>query len=175
MYGMVDKIAIMNRARLDKRRKRDELVKKEAKFLFKRYKNDPLFLAGIVLYWAEGTRLSGHYRKYQLAFTNSDPNLTGFYCSFLRRYFPNINIDDWRAGLFLYPDIQANKAVSYWSDILGIPPKQFIKSQVLNSKNGQTKKLVFGTCCIYVNSKDACLTMQEWINFVGRNAGVIQR
>jgi len=156
----------MNRARLRKRRDRDISVKKEAIGLFKKYRNEPLFFPGIALYWAEGTRLTKKYRKYQLALTNSDPSLINFYCEFLKKYFKNIPRENWRAELYLYPDINPEEAISYWSHILGISQRQFIKPQILPSKNGQYKKLEFGTCCIYINSKDACITMQVWIELL---------
>lgn len=166
---IIDRIHIMNRARLQKRIDRDNLVKKEATELFEKYKNDPIFLSGIVLYWAEGTRLNKNYRKYQLAFTNADSNLISFYCNFLQKYFKDIIKKDWRVGLFLYPDIKTEKAVSYWSGVLNIPQSQFIKSQILENKGAQNRKLKFGTCCLYVNSKDACLTMQMWIEAISNN------
>ena len=137
--------------------------------LFGKYKYLPLFLAGIILYWAEGTRLNKKYRKYQLALTNSDSKLISFYCKFLKAYFKDIAIKDWRAELFLYPDIKPREAVSYWSRVLRIPSRQFIKSQILSSNNAQDKKLKFGTCCVYINSKDACLTMQTWIESVSKD------
>ena len=172
---MIDKIQVMNRARLEKRIAKDISVKNEAAELFEKYKNDPLFLSGIVLYCAEGTRLNENSRKYQLTFTNSDFNLVSFYCNFLQRYFESIDKKDWRVGLFLYPDIKPREAISYWSGVVGVPDKQFIKSQILESKGTQNRKLRFGTCCVYVNSKDACLTMQGWIKGVSNNAAVIQR
>ncbi len=166
---MMDKVAIMNRARLQKRRDRDTLVRNEAMESFEKHKDDPLFLSGVVLYWAEGTRLNKNSRKYQLAFTNSDSNLVSFYCNFLQRYFKDIGKKDWRIGLFLYPDIKLKEAVSYWSGVVNIPQSQFIKSQILESKCSSIRKLKFGTCCLYVSSKDACLTMQMWIEAISNN------
>lgn len=87
---MLNQVAIMNRARLEKRRARDISIRKEAITLFEKYKDDPLFISGVTLYWTEGTRLNKNYRKYQLAFTNSDSALTSFYCTFLRKYFKDI-------------------------------------------------------------------------------------
>ncbi len=169
-----EKVYLMNCARLKKRKLRDEFVKGKAEEEFKKYKNNSLFLSGVALYWAEGTRLNNRYRKYQLALTNSDEHLLSFYCRFLKKYFQN-SIQDWRGELFLYPDINQARAVSHWSEVLGIPDTQFIKSQILESKNTGTKKLEFGTCRVYLNSKDACLTMQTWINSIHNNAAVIQR
>lgn len=170
-----DKISIMNQARIKKRRDRDLKVRREAVDFFENHKDESLFLSGVALYWAEGTRLSNKYRKYQLAFTNSEGVIIGFYCKFLEKYFSDFTKRDWRAELFLYPDIEIQKAVSYWSDILKIPAIQFIKPQILNGNGLQNGKLRFGTCCIYINSKDACLKMQEWINSIGNFAAVIQR
>jgi len=163
---MIDHISLMNRARLQKRQARDVSVTKDALELFEKCKDDPLFLSGVVLYWAEGTRLNKNYRKYQLAFTNSDSNLVRFYCKFLKRYFKNIDTKDWRVGLFLYPDIKPEEAIYYWASILDVSSKQFIKSQILSGNIKHNKKLEFGTCCLYVNSKDACLTMQAWIDAI---------
>jgi hypothetical protein len=145
---MNKQISIMNKARLQKRTAGDSLVKKEAVELFEKYKNDPLFLSGIVLYWAEGTRLNKNYRKYQLAFTSSDSNLLIYYCKFLEKFFKNVEISDWRPGLYLYPDIKPKQTLSYWSRILKIPTKQFIKPQILSGNNSVRKKLRFGTCCV---------------------------
>jgi len=164
---MIDKIQVMNRARLKKRAIRDNLVKKEAARLFEKYKDNPLFLSGVVLYWAEGTRPSKNYRKYQLAFTNSDPKLAGFYCKFLDQYFNNFDKRDWRAGLYLYPDIDQDWARTYWSKIIGIEEGQFIKPQILRGKDWNTNKLRYGICCVYISSKDACLTMETWIKAIG--------
>jgi hypothetical protein len=166
---MIDKVSIMNRARLEKRRIRDSEVIKTAALLFDKYKNESLFMSGVALYWAEGTRLNNRYRKYQLALTNSDSSLLYFYCKFLQRYFEDIEIKDWRVGLYLYPDINPKEAVSYWSRSLNIPKGQFIKPQILNSKGKQGRKLKFGVSCVYINSKDACLTMQTWIEAVSSN------
>jgi hypothetical protein len=160
---MLKQIAIMNRARLQKGRDREKSVKEAALEVFEKHRNDALFLSGAALYWGEGERFNNNGRKFQLAFTNSDPSLLKFYCKFLHACFRDIfTINDWRVGLFLYPDIDAKKTISYWSSVLSVPQAQFIKSQVLNGNHIQKKRLKFGTCCVYVNSKDACLTMNSW-------------
>ncbi len=171
---MKEQVAIMNQARLQKRKDRDIFFRNLAVELYEKHKNEPLFISGIVLYWAEGTRLKKNYRKYQLAFTNSDSSLIRFYCNFLEKYFKFIDRKAWRAELFLYPDIKLEQAISFWSETLGIPSMQFIKSQILKSRSKQ-RKLTFGTCCVYVNSKDACIIMQTWIDCCSFDAAVIQR
>ncbi|UCD54828.1 MAG: hypothetical protein JSV93_04725 [Candidatus Omnitrophota bacterium] len=160
---MIDKVAIMNEAREKHRLEHEAIVRKQAKTSFEQYKNDPLFVAGIMLYWAEGT-YPIKYRKYQLALTNSDPKLLEVYCNFLRKYFNNIELD-LRIALYTYQDINESGAKLFWSNQLKIPLTQFIKTQVLPSRSVLTKtKLPYGTCCVYLNSKDYCNTMQIWID-----------
>ena len=163
---MIDKVAIMNKAREQYRLEHEAEVEKQAKVSFEQYKNDPLFVAGVMLYWAEGTRLPTGYKKYQLAFTNSEPNILEVYCNFLRRYFSNIELV-LRVALFIYEDIDESDAKSFWSKRLKIPLGQFIKTQVLPSRSMLTKtKLRYGTCCVYINSKDYCCTMEMWIDML---------
>ncbi len=153
----------MNKARAKYRIEHDIEIKEQAEKSFEQYKNDPLFVAGIMLYWAEGTRLA-KYRKYQLALTNSEPELMEVYCNFLRRYFGNIE-SMLRAALYIYQDINECDAKLFWSTCLKIPLNQFIKTQVLPSRSILTKtKLRYGICCVYLNSKDYSCTMQVWID-----------
>ncbi|MEW6008681.1 MAG: hypothetical protein AB1629_03515 [Candidatus Omnitrophota bacterium] len=161
----MDKVAIMNEARANYRFEREAKNTEEAKLSFEKYKNDPLFVAGVMLYWAEGTRLA-KYRKYQLTITNSDPELLEIYCNFVRRYFTDVD-SVFRAALYIYKDIDESKAKFFWSSRLKIPLNQFIKTQILPSRSLLTKtKLTYGTCCVYINSKDYLFTMQVWIESV---------
>jgi len=160
---MINKVTIMNEARRKYRLEHEEEVCKKAEDEFEQFKHDPLFIAGIMLYWAEGTQLP-KYRKYQLALTNSTPELLEVYCKFLRKYFDNIETG-LRAALFIYQDISEIEAKQFWSDKLNIPKEQFIKTQILPSRSRLTEtKLPYGTCCVYLNSKDYCLTVHLWIN-----------
>lgn len=163
--GMTDKIAVMNEARAKRRLRHDTEIKNQAKILFEQHKDDTLFVAGIMLYWAEGTRLpkNSNNRKYQLALTNSDPELLEVYCSFLRRYFKDVELA-MRAALYIYKDINEANVKSFWSTRLGIPLSQFIKTQVLPSRSAQRAKLPYGICCVYLNSKDYCHMMELWID-----------
>jgi len=163
MIKMIDKVTIMNEARAKYRLEHEAEIKERAKISFEQYKNDPLFVAGVMLYWGEGTRLP-EYKKYKLALTNSTPDLLKVYCIFLRRYFTNIE-SVLRVALFIYQDIDESDTKLFWSDRLKIPLNQFIKTQVLPSRSILTKtKLPYGTCCVYLNSKDYCYTMQVWID-----------
>jgi len=160
----MNKIAVMNEARKKYQLVHETTHLEKTRVLFKKYKNEPLFIAGIMLYWAEGTRLPTKYRKYQLTLINSNPALLETYCNFLRRYFDGIETA-LRAGLFIYEDIEEQNAKLFWSNYLRIPLGQFIKTQILPSRSVlTTTKLPYGTCSVYLNGKDYCVTVQSWID-----------
>ncbi len=159
---MTDKIAIMNRARKKYRLEHETRVREQAIASFEQYRNDPLFVAGIMLYWAEGKTTDRE--PYNLELSNSDPNLLKLYYGFLRRYF-NINNSLLKVRLFLYPDLDEEKIKSFWSNLLDIPLNQFIKSYIANSRSSVTKnKLSYGTCSIYIANKDLRIIMGIWID-----------
>ena len=158
----LNKVAIMNKARENYRIAHDIGVKDQAEMSYEQYKDDPLFVAGVMLYWAEGTRLPS-YKKYQLSLANSDPELLKVYCNFLRNFFGDVETS-LRVALYIYQDIDESEAKLFWSTQLKIPLNQFIKTQVLPSRSVLTKtKLPYGTCSVYISSKDFCWTMQIWI------------
>jgi len=77
----MDKIALMNKARAKYREEHETQFKKRAEMLFEKHKKEPLFIAGVMLYWAEGkTALS---ETCNLELNNSDPALLETYCNFL--------------------------------------------------------------------------------------------
>jgi len=157
----MDKIALMNEAREEKRLQRNAEVKRKAEIHFQHYKTEPLFIAGIMLYWAEGK--TTERAPCTLELNNSDPKLLEIYCHFLRNYL-KISQLQLRARLFLYPDLNEDKIKIFWSELLDIPLSQFIKSYISESRSSVTKsKLQYGTCSVYINSKDLRITIAVWI------------
>jgi len=158
----MDKVAIMNAAREKYRLQHLNDVRKKAKEDFERFKDEALFTAGIMLYYGEGRKITA--KSNELGLTNAEPSLLQIYCNFVRRYF-EVNEKKIHARVFLYPDLDVKKVHSFWSQVLNIPLKQFIKHTLLESRsNLTTNKLPYGTCCVYVSSRDMCDTMQVWIN-----------
>ena len=161
MIKTIDKVTIMNSAREHYRLEHEAELKKQAQILFDKYKNDPLFIAGIMLYWAEGK--TTQKETCQLELNNSDPNLLKLYCLFLRKYL-NITESMFRVRLFLYPDLNEVIVKLFWAKALNVPLNQFIKSYIRNSHSSVTKnKLTYGTCSLYITKKDLRLTMATWI------------
>ena len=112
--------------------------------------DDPLFVAGCMLYWAEGAR-----HRNSLKFTNSDPEMIRFFVRFLRERF---DIDDSAfsvtCNLFADHLERQEEIEQFWLDLTGLPTSCLRKSSVnVYSKYSQKKrrnKLPYGTCRIGV-------------------------
>lgn len=112
---------------------------------------DPGFVAGCMLYWAEGSK-----KRNQLQFANSDPVMARFFVDFLKKYF-NLRGDEIRITCHLYADHleQQVDIKEHWLDELGLPRESLRKSVVnVYSKYSQRKRvgnLPYGTCRVVVS------------------------
>lgn len=109
-----------------------------------------LLIAGLMLYWGEGTK-SG---TSALILANTDPNMVRFFIHWMNQSL-NIAKNKLRIRLHLYKDMDIKKELAYWSQELKIPSSQFSPSYIkktsskrINHKGG----FGHGTCNIGLNS-----------------------
>ena len=101
-------------------------------------------LLGAAIYWAEGTK------KGTTRVTNSDPALILFMVYWLKRVF-GIETSSIRAWLNMYSQQDEKDLIAFWSDLTGIPAKNFGKSYIKpESKNYKKNTLYYGTIQISV-------------------------
>lgn len=106
------------------------------------------------LYWAEGN-------KKELVFTNSDPDLIRVFISGLRELF-GITEDRVRVSVRVYSDLDIEKSLLFWSNIVGVPKEKFLTTIVLEGKkNG---KLQYGMCRIRILKGASLLKKIHGIN-----------
>lgn len=111
---------------------------------------DPLFVAGIMLFWAEDAKA-----RNEVAFVNSDPELVRFFARFLRRFY-GVRDERFRVARNLFADHLAlqREIEQFWLDLLELPRSCLRKSMVnVYSKYSQRKrsgKLPYGTCKLVV-------------------------
>lgn len=81
-----------------------------------------LKVAGLMLYWAEGTSRGRH----TVDLANSNPEMIQLFVHFLRQVY---KIDERRLRVYLYcySNQDINKLISYWSRLTRIPKLQFTK------------------------------------------------
>ena len=108
-----------------------------------------LYVAGLMLYLAEGDKRD----YYHIGFANTDPQIIKFFLSWLERFMriPKSRI---RLQLHLYESMNIPSEKKFWSKLLGIPTKQFYKDQIRPIRPGSfsySESFRHGTCKIYVN------------------------
>jgi len=83
-----------------------------------------LFLSGLFLYWAEGSKTT----KGTVGLTNTNPTMLKFYINWLKLF--GYSKKDFSVHLHLYSDMNIKRQEKYWSRELDIPLSQFRKSYI---------------------------------------------
>lgn len=126
---------------------------------FETLKNNPLFLAGVMLYWGEGEKATQMSR---LKLANTDPQMIRLFYVFLKDVVrvPKEKICIW---LLLYPDLVDDMQKRFWSRATGVPLSQFKGSIYIKGRH-PTKRLSYGVCNIYVSSREFKEKMMVWLD-----------
>lgn len=127
-----------------------EKLYKEAKIEafeeFEKLKYHPLFIAGLMIYWGEGDRITRH----NVRISNTDPAMIRLFSDFLIKIC-NSPKDRIKLSLLLYPDLDDEECKEYWSKNTRIPISRFNKSIFITGKH-KTKRLQYGVCSIVFTS-----------------------
>lgn len=135
-------------------------ARKEARNEFETLKYNPLFIAGIMLYWGEGDKRTRQTTR----LTNTDPEKILLFVHFLRNVclVPREKI---RASLVIYPDLDSDRCIKYWSEHSKIPLRNFLKSSVIDDRY-PSRKLSNGICIVYVSSTYFKVKILEWLSLL---------
>jgi len=135
--------------RLDYQRRGRELARRD----------NALYLAGCMLWWAEGAKSRNAIR-----FTNSDPEMARLFVRFLSESF-GVRRDEISiyCNLFADHENRQREIEQYWLDRLELPPSS-LRQSILNryskySKKKRANKLPYGTCRVVVYSTEIVQTM----------------
>lgn len=110
----------------------------QAEKQFHVFKKDPLFTAGLMIYAGEGDKRSDHMSR----ISNSEFYIHKIFIQFAEKYL-DINRENIKIGLILYPDLDITTCLNKWSAELNIPKSNFYKTQIIRGKE-KTKKLQYG-------------------------------
>ncbi|MEK7525612.1 MAG: hypothetical protein AAB561_01180 [Patescibacteria group bacterium] len=125
---------------------------------FEKLKNDPLFLAGIMLYWGEGEKQP---KSSVVRLGNSEPEMIRIFNLFLTRAL-EISPEKISAWLLLYPDLIDSVQKNFWSRATGVSLSQFKKSIYIKGRH-PTKRLSYGVCTLVVSSRALKERILKWI------------
>ncbi len=155
--------------RKDKLTKFYNQAEKEAKSYFYKNKNNVLFISSLALYWGEGDK---GFKNGRIKLSNIDPEMIVIFRKFL---LENIEVEKEKikAWILLYPDINPQKALYYWSKNTGIPKNNFSNSIVIKGRH-KTKRLSYGVCNIYVTNKYLKKKIITWIDLYKKEFGKLR-
>lgn len=120
------------------RLKRENSFLKEADVLFEQYKNDPLFMLGLGLYWGEGAKTNKQFNL-----SNADLNLIKCWLSWCNKFAKNVLL---HYTVYGHEDVVQQEAFKFWGQNLGISIDKFVLSVPNSSKNKRPKRILpYGT------------------------------
>ena len=143
----------IERFRETMRRKREERLKrfyKEQKKLIFPFTKREIFLAGLFLYWGEGTKT----QSATLSVSNTDPSVIKFFINWLNRSL-EVSKEKMRVQLHLYRDMNIQKEIQFWSKLLNISHDQFIKPYIKTSSSDRINHkggFGHGTCNLSIGN-----------------------
>jgi len=142
-----------------KRIRKTSLIIEKARCEIELFLNNPLFLSGLMLYWAEGDKSE---KTEFVKITNSDPAMI----KLMMRWFREIcKIEEkkFRIALHIHELFCKKDIEKYWSKITSIPLNQFHKTQIKpTSLKHRKNKLYNGTCVIRIGSRDLFRKIKGW-------------
>lgn len=147
------------RANQRKRIKETKKVVNEAKKEAINFLKNPLFLAGMMLYWAEGDKSD---ITEIVKFSNSDPAMI----KLIMRWFREICFvpeNKFRVTIFIHRLFCRKNIESFWSKVTGVPLNQFYKTQVKpTSLTYRKNRLYNGTCAIRIENRKLFRKIKGW-------------
>ena len=149
-----------------KRRAEIQRIRTEAEQQIPLLVREPLWLAGTVMYWAEG----GKTQK-TLQMTNSDPRVLRLFIKWIATYLVGDPL--FVLQLHLHEGNDDHKAKNHWRSELGLPRVSFYKTYIKPRGTGYRKNhLHWGVCNVRLRrSTDAWIRTDGWIAALARLFG----
>ena len=135
-------------------------AREEARKEFMELKYNPLFIAGLMLYWGEGDKVTRHNTR----LTNTDSEMIRLFVFFLTHacQIPEERI---KASVLVYPDLNAAECLAYWSRVSKISRSNFTKCIAIRGRH-KTKRLPSGVCIVVVSSAYFKTKILEWMSLL---------
>lgn len=155
-----------------KKRKRIENSKKiinQAKMEIGEITDREAWLAGTMLYWAEGSKQKETNISVGVMFSNSDPAMIKFFVKWLKKYL-RVTDQDIILEIYIHENFKAKKDqfIKFWSDELGLPIEKFdrvyFKKNVVKTKRKNISGKYHGQINVKVRkSSNFNRKIQGWI------------
>jgi len=158
------RILKLNKVRGDRLNQVYHRAELEAVADFAKLKYHPLFVAGLMIYWGEGNKLS----KSRVSIANTEPAMINVFVDFLINVC-QLHKNKIRVWLLLYPDLDDNKCRSFWIKNAGLEENSFTKSMVIKGKQTNSRRLTYGVCNLGVSSAYLKRKILVWIDLLAKD------
>ena len=149
-----------------KRRREIEMIRAQASLEAEHLVHDPLWTAGVAMYWGEGFKTQS-----QLGIAMADPFGLRLFMKWAYRYHkPETGF---RARINLHADNDENAARHWWSTQLAVPLDAFSKTYIKADGTGHRKNhLEHGVCSVTKRKcADAFHRTMAWVEFLQLRLG----
>jgi hypothetical protein len=141
-------------------RNREE-ARQAARRAFATLIKNPLFIAGIMLYWGEG---DNKIENGLVRLSNTNQHMIRVYTRFLLEICA-VPPEKLRVGMILYPDLKEAACRNVWSEATGLPKEQFHKTQYIQGRH-PSKRLSHGICMISTSNRLLKEKIVVWIDLL---------
>lgn len=152
----------MKRLRIERTRS----IKQDAREEVIRLIKDPLWVTGVSLYWAEGTKMKTWRVSERVSFMNMDPKMHSIFIDWIQKYTP-FKIEDLVYELYIHESADMGTAVNFWRDKLNIPKDKlriYTKKTPLKTNRKNTSRKYHGTLRVRVpRSTNLNRRIEGWI------------
>lgn len=135
----------------------------EAKKEFENLKMSTLFITGISIYWGEGDK---NFQNGRVRVSNIDKKLLTVFRVFLQQIC-NVKNEKIKAYILLYPDLDQEICMKFWSKSIGIPKNNFFKPSIIQGRH-KKHRLDYGVCTIHVSDKYLKKKILTWLDLFAR-------
>jgi hypothetical protein len=157
------RIENLNKIRGENLKKLYVEARQEAVQDFELLKNNPIFIAGISIYWGEGDRAS----KNGFRVCNSDSGMIKLFIHFLI-VICGLDPKRLRIWLLLYPDLDEKRCKDFWKQSTGLKDANFTKSIIIAGRH-KVNRLSYGVGNVSYSSRYLKEKMLVWINLLSKN------
>jgi predicted transcriptional regulator len=154
------RVSLLNKARGNQFKKLYAEAERSAVTEFRHYKQNPLFIAGLMLYVGEGDNSEHHL----IRIANSRFEIHQIFIHFALEFLgvPREKVRFW---VLLYPDHNPLVVSRLWSKKIKIPLSQFHKYQVIPGKSAK-RTLRFGVGNTLIGSTILKRKLHKWIELL---------
>jgi hypothetical protein len=150
-----------------KRRSQIDAIRRRARLQVERLIDDPVWVAGVVLYWGEGGKTRNDFKL-----ANADPRALRFFVRWVRTYLdPGVRFS---LQLHLHEGNDEREARRYWRAETGLDDANFYKTFIKPRGTGHRKNhLEHGVCTVVVRRcADSWQTTAAWVDEVATRLGL---